>query len=86
LEVVKRESPGLIFLDIVRPKTNGFEVCQNVKKDPKSSNTYVIMLSAKGQLIDKQKGKEVGANEYMTKPFDPDVIVDRVKNVLNIQP
>lgn len=84
LEQVKKESPGLVFLDIMMPKMNGFEVCRGIKKDPKSSNTYVIMLTAKGQLVDKQKGKEAGADEYMTKPFDPDVIVERVKNVLDI--
>ncbi|MHC4276265.1 MAG: response regulator transcription factor [Planctomycetota bacterium] len=84
LEQIEREAPGLVFLDVMMPKMNGFEVCQRIKKDPKRSNTYVIILTAKGQLVDKQKGKEVGADEYMTKPFDPDVIIERVRAVLAI--
>ncbi len=84
LEQVKKESPGLIFLDVMMPKMNGFEVCRKVKKGPERVDTYVIMLTAKGQLVDRQKGKEAGADEYMTKPFDPDIIVERVKSVLDI--
>lgn len=74
----------LIFRDIMISKMNGFEVCQRVKKDPKSSGTYIIMLTAKGQLVDKQRGAEAGTDEYMTKPFDPNVIIERAKTILGV--
>jgi DNA-binding response OmpR family regulator len=86
LELVQSESPGLVFLDVMMPKMNGFEVCRRIKTNPRSSNTHVIILTAKGQLVDKQRGKEAGADEYMTKPFDPDLIVDRVRTLLDILP
>jgi two-component system, OmpR family, alkaline phosphatase synthesis response regulator PhoP len=84
LEVIQTHKPNLVFLDVMMPKMNGFEVCQAVKQDVNIQDVYIIMLTAKGQEFDQQKGKEVGADLYMTKPFDPDEIVERASVVLGL--
>jgi two-component system, OmpR family, alkaline phosphatase synthesis response regulator PhoP len=84
LEVIQAQKPNLVFLDVMMPKMNGFEVCQAVKQDVNIQDVYIIMLTAKGQEFDQQKGKEVGADLYMTKPFDPDEIVERASVVLGL--
>lgn len=85
LQIAKKERPDLIFLDLMLPKIDGFEVCQKIKEDRRLKNTYIIMLSAKGQAVDKKKGLAVGANEYVTKPFNPDIIISRVEEKLGIK-
>ncbi len=82
LDLIRSEKPDLVFLDVMMPKMNGFEVCQTVKEDTALQNTYIIMLTAKGQEFDQQQGREAGANLYMTKPFDPDEILDKATEVL----
>src|SRR5207245_2984541 len=69
LQRVRSLRPPLVFLDIMMPHMNGYEVCEQVKQDPSLEHTYVIMLSAKGQQIDRERGLLGGADEYMTKPF-----------------
>ena len=71
--------PPLIFLDIMMPRMNGYEVCEEIRQDPALADTYVIMLSAKGQQIDRERGLLGGANEYMTKPFSPREIAERLR-------
>ncbi len=71
LEVIRREHPQLVFLDVMMPRMNGYQVCERVKSDPALQDVRVIMLSAKGQEVDKVKGEAVGADLYMTKPFSP---------------
>ena len=73
--------PPLVFLDIMMPRMNGYEVCEQIKQDPNLANTYVIMLSAKGQQIDRERGLLGGADEYMTKPFSPREIAQRVRDL-----
>ncbi len=85
LETIQAEKPELVFLDVMMPKMNGFEVCNAVKNELKIKGVYIIMLTAKGQEFDKQKGKEVGADLYMTKPFDPDEILEKSKEILGIE-
>ncbi len=82
--IIQQEQPQLVFLDVMMPKMSGYEVCQKVKQTPELANTYVIMLTAKGQEIDRRRGNEVGADEYETKPFDPDYIIERAKSVLGV--
>ncbi len=77
LDRIKTELPQLVFLDVMMPKMNGFDVCQKVKKEWQLKGIYIIMLTAKGQEFDKKKGQEVGADLYMTKPFDPDEVLDK---------
>lgn len=82
LEIITTEKPNLVFLDVMMPKMNGMEVCQRVKSEVSLQNVYIILLTAKGQELDKQRGMDLGANRYMTKPFDPDEILDIAKQIL----
>ena len=82
LERVRSLRPPLVFLDIMMPNMNGYEVCEQVKQDASLSGTYVIMLSAKGQQIDRERGLLGGADEYMTKPFSPRDVAQRVRTIL----
>lgn len=85
LELIKKERPNLVFLDVMMPEMDGYEVCKEIKSNfDLKNNTYVIMLTAKGQLQDKTRGFLSGADEYETKPFDPDMILDKAKSVLGI--
>ena len=84
LEIIRNEKPNLVFLDVMMPKMNGMEVCRRVKKELALNDVYVILLTAKGQELDKQKGQEVGADLYMTKPFDPEILLRKAKEVLKI--
>ena len=84
LALIKAEHPQVVFLDIMMPKMNGYEVCTAVKNDPELKDTVVVLLTAKGQEADKKKGLEIGAYDYMTKPFDPDEVVDLAKELLQI--
>lgn len=85
LEIISTEKPDLVFLDVMMPKMNGMEVCRRVKKELVLNNVYIILLTAKGQELDRQKGHEVGADLYMTKPFDPEVLLKKAKEVLSIE-
>jgi DNA-binding response OmpR family regulator len=83
LDIIKIYKPDLVFLDVMMPKMNGFEVCNEVKNNLKISGTYVILLTAKGQEVDRLKGAEVGADMYMTKPFNPDDVVEKAREILS---
>jgi two-component system, OmpR family, alkaline phosphatase synthesis response regulator PhoP len=84
LELIQTEKPQLVFLDVMMPKMNGFDVCRTVKNELNLTDVYIIMLTAKGQEFDKEKGKEVGADLYMTKPFDPDEILKKSLEILGL--
>ncbi|MBD1911026.1 MULTISPECIES: response regulator [unclassified Leptolyngbya] len=84
LAIIQEERPELVFLDVMMPKMNGYDVCKAVKNDAELQNIYIVMLTAKGQEIDRQKGDVVGANVYMTKPFDPDEILEKSQAVLGL--
>jgi two-component system, OmpR family, alkaline phosphatase synthesis response regulator PhoP len=86
LEFIKTETPELVILDAMMPEMSGFELCNTIKNELGMKNTYVLMLTARGQEFDKQKGKDVGVDIYMTKPFDPDEIVEKVVEALGIEP
>lgn len=86
LEMIEAEKPALVFLDVMMPKMNGFEVCNAVKNELGRHDVYIIMLTAKGQQFDKQKGNEVGADLYMTKPFDPDEVIEKAIKILGLSP
>ncbi len=82
IERARALQPKLVFLDIMMPRMNGFEVCAAIRSDPALADTHVIMLSAKGQQVDREKGLTGGADEYMTKPFSPREVAERVRTVL----
>ena len=84
LEIIQQESPQLVFLDVMMPKMNGMEVCRHVKKELGLDKVFIVLLTAKGQELDKLKGQEVGANLYMTKPFDPEAILNKAREVLHL--
>ena len=84
LEVVRTEAPQLVFLDVMMPKLSGFDVCSRVKHTLGLKEVYIVLLTAKGQEFDKQKGMEAGADLYMTKPFDPDALLARARTVLGL--
>ncbi len=85
LGIIQEEKPNLVFLDVMMPKMNGMEVCRRVKKDLGMTDVFIILLTAKGQELDRQKGLDVGADVYMTKPFDPEVLLTKAKEVLGIE-
>lgn len=85
LEIIQKENPRLVFLDVMMPKMNGMEVCRRVKKELQLDNVFIVLLTAKGQELDRQRGQEVGADVYMTKPFDPEVLLNKAKEVLEIE-
>jgi DNA-binding response OmpR family regulator len=84
LELIKAEQPRLVFLDVMMPKMNGFDVCRAVKRELGLGDVHIVLLTAKGQEIDRQKGDEVGADVYMTKPFDPDALLAHARQVLGM--
>ncbi len=83
IEKVREFRPDILFLDIMMPEINGYDVCQVIKSDPVLKTTYVIMLTAKGQVAEQERGKEVGADEYVVKPFSPMEILTKIKNILD---
>jgi DNA-binding response OmpR family regulator len=82
LEHLGRQSADLIVLDIMLPKMDGFEVCRSIKQDPKLKDIPVIMLTAKGEEVDRIVGLELGADDYVVKPFSPRELVLRIKAIL----
>ena len=85
LDIIQEENPKLVFLDVMMPKMNGMEVCRKVKKELGLNDVFIVLLTAKGQELDRQRGQEVGADVYMTKPFDPEIILSKAKEVLGIK-
>jgi two-component system, OmpR family, alkaline phosphatase synthesis response regulator PhoP len=82
LDMLMSERPQLAFLDVMMPHMSGIDVCACIKKDELLKDTYVVLLTAKGQEIDRQKGAEAGADLYITKPFDPDYVIEIARKVL----
>ncbi|MEO5331458.1 MAG: response regulator [Magnetococcus sp. YQC-5] len=82
LALVQRERPRLVFLDVMMPIMNGYDVCTAIRADSTLNDTQVVMLTAKGQESDRQRGMEVGVNHFVTKPFDPDEILHIATTVL----
>lgn len=85
LKIIEAETPQLVFLDVMMPKLNGMEVCRRVKKELLLNDVFIVLLTAKGQELDRLKGQEVGADVYMTKPFDPEVILEKAREVLQLE-
>lgn len=82
LEALRNLRPRVCILDVMMPSRSGFEVCEIVKGDPDLRTTYVMLLTAKGQESARTRGLRSGADEYMTKPFSPSRIVERIRAVL----
>ena len=82
LDVVKKHRPDLVVLDIMMPGLDGLQVCQRLRADPRTGRVPIIMLTAKATETDRIVGLEVGADDYVTKPFSPREVIARVKAVL----
>lgn len=82
LDKAKAERPDLCLLDIQMPRMDGNQVCRHLREDPERKDTYIVMITAKGQEADRQISLESGANEYFTKPFSPRKVITRVKEIL----
>ncbi|MCZ7397493.1 MAG: response regulator [Candidatus Methanoperedens sp.] len=78
----KAEIPDLILLDLMMPGMDGYEVCGKLRNEPVTQNIPIIMLTAKGYVRDKVKGLEIGADDYVTKPFDLNELKARIKSAL----
>lgn len=74
--------PKLVFLDLMMPRMNGFDACRNIKSDASLKDTHVIILTAKGQELDRERGMKEGADGYMTKPFSPKEVVKVVRDII----
>jgi two-component system phosphate regulon response regulator PhoB len=82
LRKVQAISPSLIVLDVLLPESDGLDVCKGVRRDPKTAGIPIIMLTAKASEVDRVVGLELGADDYMTKPFSPRELVLRIKKLL----
>lgn len=78
------EKPDLVVLDIMMPKVDGFEACRRLKGDPETSQIPVILLTAKGREVDRQMGMEVGADDYIVKPFSPTKLIEKIGSFLSV--
>ncbi len=82
LAEVAREKPDIILLDVMMPKLDGFSVCQRIKSDPALSSVRIVMLTARGRDVEREKGISLGADDYITKPFSTKDAIDRVAALL----
>ena len=85
LDIIKSERPSLVFLDIMMPTINGYEVCNIVKKELKLQGIYIVLLTAKGREDDKHIGRQVMCDKYITKPFHFNEVLAIAENVLEIK-
>ncbi|MBI5179104.1 MAG: response regulator [Nitrospinae bacterium] len=85
LETISHDRPDIVLLDIMMPGMDGYEVCKAIKSSPDTKFISVIILSARREMGDKIKGMDLGADDYIVKPFDPDELLSRVKARLRIQ-
>lgn len=85
VDTILKEDPDIVYLDVMMPEMNGYDVCRVIRNDHAKNNTKIIMLTAKGQLFDKKKGIDSGVDMYITKPFDPDFIVKSAEDILGIK-
>jgi len=83
IDKAKRERPDLIILDIMMPRIDGYEACRILKANPLTKNTPVLLLTAKGRDIDRRLGYEVGATDYIVKPFSPNRLIARIHELLS---
>ena len=86
LDKVRSESPDLVLLDVMMPRKNGYEVCQEIRADAGLQGTRILMLTAKGRETEVTKGLAMGADAYMTKPFSTRDLVQKVRELLGAAP
>jgi len=84
LELAKKEKPDLIILDLMLPKMDGYKVCGLLKKDARYAKIPIVMFTARAQDEDKNLGEEVGADAYIVKPFEPQVLLGKIQELLQL--
>ncbi|MBN1311530.1 MAG: response regulator [Anaerolineae bacterium] len=84
LETIQREKPDLILLDIMLPGMSGYDLCEKIKSNPETASTYIVVISAKHQLEDRKEAIKRGADDYLVKPFDVQVLLGQVRKALGI--
>lgn len=82
LAAIATEPPDLLLLDVMMPRKNGYEVCQAIRANPAWKKIRIIMLTAKGREVEREKGLALGADDYITKPFSTQEVVERVRELL----
>ena len=82
LEIARREKPDLVILDVMLPKMDGYKVCGLIKKDSRYAHIPVMMFTAKAMDADLKLGQEVSADAYLTKPFEPKVLLEKIKELV----
>ncbi|MER2529820.1 MAG: response regulator [Candidatus Competibacter denitrificans] len=82
LAAIAAEAPDLVLLDVMMPRKNGYEVCQAIRANPDWQTVRIIMLTAKGREVEREKGMALGADDYITKPFATQEVVERVRELL----
>ncbi len=82
LVAIAADLPDLVLLDVMMPRKNGYEVCQAIRANPDWRRTRIIMLTAKGREVEREKGLALGADDYITKPFSTQEVVERVRELL----
>lgn len=85
LALIRSERPDLVLLDVMMPKMSGFEVCERLRQDPGGTDIHVVFLTAKGQEYDRARGDAVGADAYVTKPFNPDDLLVMARDILGLE-
>lgn len=83
LRAVREHRPDLVILDLMMPKLDGYEVCQRIRSDPALKNVVIVMLTAKGREVEREKGLAMGADLYITKPFSTREVVQKVRELLS---
>lgn len=83
LEALAAERPDLVLLDVMMPRKDGYEVCQTIRQNPDWRDMKIIMLTAKGREVEKEKGLALGADDYITKPFSTQEVVAKVREILS---
>jgi DNA-binding response OmpR family regulator len=82
METLRSNPPDLLILDVMMPGLDGFEICRRMKDDPKLRQIPVVLLSARGREHDRERGMALGAAEYMTKPYSPTDLMQRIRGLL----
>ncbi len=82
LAAIAAEQPDLVLLDVMMPRKNGYEVCQAIRANPDWKGVRIVMLTAKGREVEREKGLALGADDYITKPFSTQEVVERVRELL----
>ncbi len=83
IRMMESATPDLVLLDVMLPRRDGFDVCRTIRANPNWKNVRIVMLTAKGREPDQRKGMELGADEYITKPFSNRDIVERIQRILD---